>query len=95
MTKTTLNKVKAKAKKLKIEGEIYLSDRKNKKLKILTPSNKWVHFGAKNSTTFIEGASEKKRNSYRARHSKIILKDGRRAIDVKYSPAFLSWNLLW
>ena len=90
-----LQKIRMIAKKKKIDGEINISTRKGKKFMIRSPEGKLIHFGAKNSTTFLEGASEEKRKSYRARHSKIILKDGRRAIDVRYSPAFLSWHLLW
>lgn len=90
-----LQKVRTIAKKKNIKGEINISTRKGKKFMIRSPEGKLIHFGAENSTTFLEGASKEKRKSYRARHSKIILKDGRRAIDVKYSPAFLSWHLLW
>jgi hypothetical protein len=36
-----------------------------------------------------------RRRSYRIRHGSIKLKNGRRAIDVKYSPAWFSWHFLW
>ena len=54
-----------------------------------------VDFGSATSTTFLERPDEKKREAYRARHSKIFLKDGTRAIDNKYSPAWFSWKVLW
>lgn len=100
MKASDLAKVRRKAKDLNIPFlTIAASSKPEKKLMIaLIKDNgkiKEVHFGAKNSTTFIEGASQQKRESYRARHSKILLRDGRRAIDEKYSNAWLSWNLLW
>lgn len=64
-----------------------------------------VDFGDKNSITYaehkVDAAAnsdpefEKKRAAYIARHSKIFLKDGRRAIDVQYTPAWASFALLW
>jgi hypothetical protein len=36
-----------------------------------------------------------RRKNYRARHSKIKLKDGRLAYKVKYTPSYLSYNFLW
>lgn len=90
-----LAKARKRAKELGIEGKISLSDRPNKKLKIITPSGKTVHFGLKGSQTFLEGATKEKRKSYQARHSKIKLKDGRLAYKVKYTPSYLSWWILW
>lgn len=37
----------------------------------------------------------KRRKSYRARHGGLKCKDGRRCIDVKYSPAWFSYHYLW
>ena len=74
------------------------SSRKNKKIQVtLWYESKMhtVHFGDKHSQTYLEGASKQKRDAYRARHSKILLKDGTRAIDSKYSPAWFSYHLLW
>jgi hypothetical protein len=36
-----------------------------------------------------------RRIAYRKRHGAIRLADGRRAVDVKYSPAWFSWHYLW
>ena len=36
-----------------------------------------------------------RRRRYRQRHSAIKLKNGKRAIDVKYSPAWFSYHYLW
>jgi len=48
------------------------SDRKQKKLvakfALEGGSERTIHFGAKNSTTFAEGASETKKKAYLARH---------------------------
>ena len=37
----------------------------------------------------------KRRDAYRKRHAGIIKKDGTRAIDKKYSPAWFSYHYLW
>ena len=84
-----------KLKQLGIDGEIQRSSRPNKKLMLLTASGKRIHFGAKGSHTFLEGATNQKKQAYRARHSKIKLADGRLAHKVRNTPAYLSWNILW
>lgn len=90
-----LQKVKHKLEELQIPYEsVELSPLKGKKIRIKI-HGKNIDFGAKNSITFLEGASESKRNAYRKRHSQIMLKDGTRAINVQYSPAWLSWHVLW
>ena len=37
----------------------------------------------------------KRRANYRKRHAAIRTNDGRRAIDIKYSPAWFSYRYLW
>ena len=92
---TFLNKVEEKMRQLRIPFEsIELSNRPDKRIKVVIDGNT-IHFGSKHGFTFLDGASEETRNHYRARHSKLMLRDGRRAIDVKYSPAYLSWHVLW
>lgn len=71
-----------------------LSDKRTKKIRVII-NNKVIHFGDKSSQTYLEGASESKRKAYKARHGKILAKDQTRAIDVKYSPAWLSYHVLW
>ena len=73
---------------------VFLSPRPNKKIRIIA-NGKSIDFGDKNSITYLEGASQKKRNAYIARHSKIYLRNGKRAIDIPYSPAWLSFYVLW
>jgi hypothetical protein len=75
--------------------DIQLSTRPEKKLMLITPEGKVVHFGAKNSISYLEKRDDKKRENYIKRHSKIYLKDGTRAIDKEYSPAQLSMLILW
>ena len=51
--------------------DIEPSDKKTKKLKMVLSLNgkkKTFHFGSKNSITYIEGASKKKRDNYMKRH---------------------------
>lgn len=36
-----------------------------------------------------------RRRNYRARHGGVLLKNGKRAIDTKYSPAWFSYYFLW
>lgn len=90
-----LTKVKSKMTKLKIPyTDVQLSDKPTKKIMVIIDGRK-IHFGAKNSNTFIEGANKQKRDAFKARHSKVLLKDGSRAIDLKYSPAWFSYYVLW
>ena len=93
-----LKKIKERATALNIPfKDIKESNRSGKKLMIeiqTADGTGTIHFGAKGSQTFVEGASKAKRDAYRARHSKIMLA-GQPAYQVRYSPAFLSWNLLW
>lgn len=87
--------VEEKMKKLNIPyGYVGISSKPNKKIEVVI-NGKTIHFGSKESLTFIEGADKQKRNAYIARHSKIMLKDGTRAIDKLYSPAWLSYHVLW
>jgi hypothetical protein len=100
-TTSYLNEIKKMAKLHKIKyDDIQLSTRPDKKV-MLKYEGKTIHFGNKGSKDFIIHKSEnnpdayKLRDAYRSRHSKILLKDGTRAIDKKYSPAYLSYWLLW
>ncbi len=90
-----LTEVKKKLRDLKIPYQYAeLSKRPDKKIMIRI-NNKTIHFGSKDSQTYLEQKNDEKRNAYIARHSKIYLKDGTRAIDAKYSPAWLSYHVLW
>jgi hypothetical protein len=54
-----------------------------------------INFGLLGGQTYIDHHDLQKRRNWRARHSKILLKDGRPAYTVKGQPEFWSWNLLW
>ena len=56
---------------------------------------KTIHFGSKGMSDFTIHKDKKRRDRYRARHSKILTKDGRLAYMLAQRPAFWSWNLLW
>ena len=57
---------------------------------------KIIHFGLKGSKDFRQGtATEKERDAYRARASKVKKKDGSLAVRDKNSPAYWSYTFLW
>ncbi len=57
---------------------------------------KIIHFGLKGSKDFRQGtATEKERDAYRARASKVKKKDGSFAVRDKNSPAYWSYTFLW
>jgi hypothetical protein len=88
-------KANKKLKSLNLDGVIKKSSKPEKKLVLVREGKTPVHFGSNSSNTFLEGASVSKRNAYKARHNKIILKDGTKAVYKKYSPAYMSMNILW
>jgi len=91
--------VKKKARELGYDN-VKKSTRKNKKYMIEvedeeTKEKKWIHFGARNYQDFLDHGDEKLKKYYRARHSKIKLKDGSPAHFKRGSPAFFSYYILW
>jgi len=56
---------------------------------------KRINFGSATGKTFIDHGDKKIRDAWRARHSKIKLKDGRYAYKVKSTPEWWNWNLTW
>ena len=89
-----LNIIRQKANYLRIPGEIYVSDRPNKKYYLLLDGEK-IYFGASGYEDFLDHGDVFRRELYRKRHGAIFTKNGIRAIDIKYSPAYLSYYLLW
>jgi hypothetical protein len=86
------------------------STRKGKKYMVVSPNGKTIHFGAikngipmdqyKDSTgvglySKYDHNDEKRRDNYRARHSKIKIKDGSYAYKNKDQPSYWSWHFLW
>jgi hypothetical protein len=67
---------------------LYLSTRKHSKYMILTPDNKYVHFGNINYEDFTKHNDIWRRHKFRTRNSK--WKNA-----SKFSPSYLSYYLLW
>ena len=88
-----MDKLKEKAIKLKA-NDFGLSSRKNKRFYVVY-NNKIIHFGLKNGQTYFDHHDKKKRTAWRARHSKIISKDGIAFYKIKTSPEYWSYNILW
>jgi hypothetical protein len=69
--------------------EIRLSTRKNKKYMIKNPyTNKWVHFGKMPYEDFTKHNDKERQKRFKIRNYKWRDK-------INYSPAFLSYHLLW
>ena len=80
--------VMKKAKELNL-NPIQLSSRKDKKYMVLNPkTNKMVHFGQMSYEDYTNHHDEKRRELFKKRNHKW-------ATAEKYSPSWLSYNLLW
>lgn len=81
-----------------------LSDKKDKKLKVIV-NNKTIHFGASGYQHYYDRTEllDKKlnhkdnarREKYRLRHKKILLKNGKPAYLDPNQPAYHSYYILW
>ena len=71
------------------------STRNDKKWMTITPTGKKVHWGHPTMKDFTQHHDLKRRSNYRKRHAGIRLKNGSRAIDKKWSAAWLSYNATW
>ena len=60
-----------------------------------TPSGKLVHWGHPTMQDYTQHKDKKRRENYRSRHAGIKRKDGTRAIDKEWSPAWLSYYVTW
>lgn len=76
---------------------IDVSEKKDKRFKILSPSKKIIHFGLYpfNDGTFLDHRNEHKKQVWRARMKNILLDNGERAFKNEESPLFYAWNILW
>ena len=96
-----LKEAKKKAKELNIPNweTLKTSSAKNKRFAIKSPSGKTINFGLwpfeTGNGTFLDHKDEKLKGAWYARHSKIYLKGGGRAMDDPESPAFYSAKILW
>jgi hypothetical protein len=72
------------------------SSRKEKKYMVKVKGNKIIHFGQAGAKDFKSGkATKEDRKAYRARASKILLKNGKPAYKNKDTPAYWSYHFLW
>jgi len=70
------------------------SNRKNKKYMVLY-KKKWIHFGDRRYEDFLQHKDEDRRKNFKIRMSKIMLKNGMPAVNVKSQPAFWAYNVTW
>jgi hypothetical protein len=70
------------------------SKAKNKRFYVIY-NGKRINFGLLGGQTFIDHNDKNKQRAWKARHSKIKLKDGRFAYQVKEQPEWWSYHLLW
>lgn len=82
------------------------SKNKEKKYDALTPSGKWVSFGARGMQHYKDQTplklyqkddhgDKQRRERYRARHSKIMDSSGRPAYKNPEQASYYAWNYLW
>ena len=79
-------------------GEIikyFKSNKKSKKWMSQRPDGKWVYWGHPKMQDYTQHHSKKRRKLFRKRMSGVLLKNGKRAIDKKYSPAWYSYYITW
>jgi hypothetical protein len=68
---------------------VFLSNRKDKKYAIYHPdTDKIISFGQMGYEDYTKTGDEDKKKAFQKRNHKWLYAD-------KYSPAWLSWNLLW
>jgi len=76
--------------------EVQKSSRADKKLMARRiGDSKWVHFGSRLGSDFLEHNDSRIRAAWYARHSAIKLADGSIAINHVMSPSWLSAKILW
>ena len=70
------------------EVDLYLSSSKNKKYMVINEDGKKIHFGSIIHEDFTKHTDKKRRDNFRTRNKKWKDAD-------KYTPAHLSYYLLW
>lgn len=87
----------AKKKGLSNWDTLKYSKAKGKRFSIESPDGKLINFGLENPKkgTFLDHGDKTIQKNWKARHSKITLKDGSLAYKNKESPAYYSYHLLW
>ena len=84
---SSIKKVQKLADKYEV-GEVMPSTRKGKKYMVLSPLGKKIHFGASSYQDFTGHMDEDRRKRFQQRNKKWATAD-------KYTPAWLSYHLLW
>lgn len=99
-----LERLDALARRFKLRGRVAYSDNARKRFMYMPTDIEMerydlpekIRFGDPHATTYFDDHTlVEKRKAWRARFCKIKLKDGRASYKVKFTPAFLSWYLLW
>jgi hypothetical protein len=87
----------AKNKGIKNWDTLEISKAKNKRFSIITPKGKKINFGLFpfQNGTFLDHGNEQIKDAWLARHSRIFLKDGSKAIMNPESPDYYSSRILW
>ena len=68
--------------------QLYISTRPTKKYMIQRPDDKWIHFGQMGYSDYTRTLNDTKRRLFRVRNAKW-------ADAQKWTPAWLSYYLLW
>ena len=87
MIYSNISQVQAMANKYNI-GKVYISTRKNKKYMVKKPDGKMIHFGEIGYQDFTGHQDEKRRENFKNRNKKW-------ANAKKWTPAWLSYHILW
>jgi len=87
--KNLLAKAQRKAKNYDKRLVLKASTKKNKKLDAFIGKTRVASFGDTRYKDFNITGNKDRRKAYRARHRNVMLKA------TKFSPARLSWNILW
>ena len=102
LLKSYINKVRARAKRHGLNPDkIKISNRAGKKFVYEDEeSGRKIHFGSLENKDYHQYKLEKNnpeehRRKYRARHGVIRVTGGKLAHEIRLSPAWMSWNLLW
>jgi hypothetical protein len=77
--------------------QLQVSKAKNKRFSI-TKDGRTINFGVwpySGSGTYLDHRDDKIRSAWRARHSKILLKDDTPSYLKVGTPEYFAWNILW
>ena len=59
------------------------------------PDGTWVHWGHPTMQDYTQHHNKERRRLFRKRMSGVLLKNGKRAIDKKWSSAWASYYVTW